>query len=204
MIVDTIASSNTQAAARISRAVKTLLTLLMTDHPTPCAKERQIPGDCELEALAKKFGIDQSLFEPRPVALPTDGTSLVIAVDHNACILCDRCIRGCDVIKENHILGRMGKGYTSRIAFDLGVAMGYSSCVACGEYMVSCPTGALTFTSAIDADWHDEEAGRWRDPARQRTDWLTRLTFGLFRRHARPLQRARPGESSIQDGARAQ
>jgi ferredoxin len=204
MIVDTIASPSNQAAKRIDRAVKSLLALLMADHPTPCAKERQIPGDCELEALAKRFGIDHSPFEPRPAALPTDGTSLVIAVDHNACILCDRCIRGCDVIKENHVLGRMGKGYSSRIAFDLGVAMGYSSCVACGECMVSCPTGALTFTSAIDADWYEEEAGSRRGHAQRRTDWLSWLTFGLFRRQARPLQRARPGESSIQDGARAQ
>jgi ferredoxin len=204
MIVDTIASPSTQAAGRIDRAVKTLLALLMADHPTPCAKERQIPGDCELEALAKRFGIDQSPFEPRQVALPTDGTSLVIAVDHNACILCDRCIRGCDVIKENHVLGRMGKGYASRIAFDLGVAMGYSSCVACGECMVSCPTGALTFTSAIDAEWYEEEAGRRRGHAQRRTGLLNWLTFGLFRKQARPLQRARPGESSIQDGARVQ
>jgi ferredoxin len=204
MIVDTIASPSTQAANRIGRAVKTLLALLMADHPTPCAKERQIPGDCELEALAKRFGIDQSRFEPRPADLPTDSSSLVIAVDHNACILCDRCVRGCDVIKENHVVGRMGKGYASRIAFDLGVAMGYSSCVACGECMVSCPTGALTFTSAIDADWYEEEAGTRRDSAQRRTDWLNRLTFGLFRRQARPLQRARPGESSIEDGAKAQ
>ena len=204
MIVDTIASPNTQAADRIGRAVKTLLALLMADHPTPCAKERQIPGDCELEALAKRFGIDQSPFEPRLAALPTDDTSLVIAVDHNACILCDRCIRGCDVIKENHVLGRMGKGYASRIAFDLGVAMGYSSCIACGECMVSCPTGALTFTSVIDADWYEEEAGRRLGPAQRRTGWLNWLTFGLFRRQARPLQRARPGESSIQDGVKAQ
>ena len=45
-------------------------------------------------------------------------------------------------IKQNHVIGRMGKGYTARIAFDLDVPMGSSSCVACGECMVSCPTGA--------------------------------------------------------------
>jgi len=98
----------------------------------------------------------------------------------------------------------MSKGYTSRIAFDLGVAMGSSSCVACGECMVSCPTGALTFTSAIDADWYEEEAGGRRGHAQRRIDWLNWLTFGLFRRQARPLQRTRPGESSLQNGARAQ
>ena len=35
----------------------------------------------------------------------------VIAVDHNACILCDRCVRACNDIRDNHVIGRMGKGY---------------------------------------------------------------------------------------------
>jgi ferredoxin len=205
MIVDTIASPNAQAAERIDRSVKALLALLMADHPTPCAKERQLPGDCELEGLAKRFGVVKIPFESRQVTLPTDGSSLVIAVDHNACILCDRCIRGCDVIKKNHVLGRTGKGYTTQIAFDLGVTMGRSSCVACGECMVSCPTGALTFKEAIDADWYEEEARSRHGHARQRrTDWLNWLTLGLFRRPARLLQRVRPGEPSGQDGARTQ
>ena len=74
----------------------------------------------------------------------------MIAVDHNACILCDRCIRGCDVIKHNHVIGRMGKGYTARIAFDLDAPMGGSSCVACGECSDDCPTGALTHRRVIE------------------------------------------------------
>ena len=82
--------------------------------------------------------------------LPRDESSLVIAVDHNACILCDRCVRGCDVIKENHVIGRMGKGYTARIAFDLDVPMGASSCVACGECADDCPTGALDHKRVIE------------------------------------------------------
>ena len=67
-----------------------------------------------------------------------------IAVDLDACILCDRCIRGCSEIRENFVLGRMGKGTNAGIAFDDNEPMGESSCVSCGECMVSCPTGALT------------------------------------------------------------
>src|SRR6185369_15705724 len=73
-----------------------------------------------------------------------DDSSLAIAVDHDACILCDRCIRGCNEIRENFVLGRMGKGTKAGIAFDNNVPMGNSTCVSCGECMVSCPTGALT------------------------------------------------------------
>src|SRR5208337_2811847 len=42
------------------------------------------------------------------------------------------------------VLGRMGKGYSAGIAFDLNAPMGDSTCISCGECMVSCPTGALT------------------------------------------------------------
>jgi CRP-like cAMP-binding protein/Fe-S-cluster-containing dehydrogenase component len=81
---------------------------------------------------------------------------VVIAVDHNACILCDRCIRGCNEIRGNEVLGRQGKGYKAGIAFDLNDLMGASSCVSCGECMVSCPTGALTNRGAVQTDaWKD-------------------------------------------------
>src|SRR6476661_4472 len=74
----------------------------------------------------------------------TDSSNPVIDVDHDACILCDRCVRACDDIQGNDVIGRSGKGYTTRIAFDLNQPMGESSCVTCGECVAACPTGALT------------------------------------------------------------
>ena len=68
----------------------------------------------------------------------------MIAVDHDACILCDRCVRACDDIQGNDVIGRSGKGYTTRIGFDLDQPMGESTCVSCGECVAACPTGALT------------------------------------------------------------
>ena len=68
----------------------------------------------------------------------------MIAVDHDACILCDRCVRACDDVQGNDVIGRSGKGYATRIAFDLNDPMGKSSCVTCGECVQACPTGALT------------------------------------------------------------
>jgi len=128
---------------KVLNARKTLLELLMSDHPSPCARQEK-SGDCELEALAKAAGITQPRFAKRTVVRGKDDSSLAITVDHDACILCDRCIRGCDEVKNNFVLGRMGKGYSAGIAFDLNAPMGDSTCISCGECMVSCPTGALT------------------------------------------------------------
>src|SRR5437879_13784384 len=133
---------------KVVNARKTLLELLMSDHPWPCARQ-QNSGDCELETLAKAAGASPSRFAKRTVARGKDDSSLAIAVDHDACILCDRCIRACDEVKSNFVLGRMGKGYSAGIAFDLNSPMGDSTCISCGECMVSCPTGALTNKSVV-------------------------------------------------------
>jgi CRP-like cAMP-binding protein/Fe-S-cluster-containing dehydrogenase component len=133
---------------KVLAARKTILELLMADHPSPCARQEK-SADCELETLAAAAGITQSRFARRTVSRGKDDSSLAIAVDHDACILCDRCIRGCDEIKTNFVLGRMGKGYAAGIAFDLNSPMGDSTCISCGECMVSCPTGALTNKSEV-------------------------------------------------------
>jgi CRP-like cAMP-binding protein/NAD-dependent dihydropyrimidine dehydrogenase PreA subunit len=122
---------------------RTLLELLMADHPAPCARQ-QHSGDCELEQLAAHAGIEHPRFPKRSTPRGHDDSSIAIAVDHEACILCDRCIRGCDAIRHNWVLARRGKGYQAGVAFDNNLPMGDSSCVSCGECMVSCPTGALT------------------------------------------------------------
>src|ERR1700678_3596815 len=135
-----VVSTNSE---KVKQARSTLVELLMSDHPSPCARERQ-SGDCELEALATQNNCLQSRYSPHTMRRGVDDSSMSIGVDFDACILCDRCIRGCSDVRENFVLGRMGKGETTRIAFDNNQPMGESSCVSCGECMVSCPTGALT------------------------------------------------------------
>src|SRR4029077_2189019 len=89
-----------------------------------------------------------------------DASSPVFTVDHGACVLCDRCIRACDDVMENHVIGRTGKGATVGIGFDLNDPMGESSCVQCGECMVSCPTTAITFkpVAQVKVSTHDRSA----------------------------------------------
>ncbi|MGH3980802.1 MAG: formate dehydrogenase subunit alpha [Pseudonocardiaceae bacterium] len=130
----------------VERSRATLTELLIADQPPAQRDPKQTTtGDNMLLELADRYGVSRE-----GTALPcgsgrgTDGSNPVIAVDHDACILCDRCVRACDDIQGNDVIGRSGKGYPTRIAFDLDDPMGASSCVTCGECVAACPTGALT------------------------------------------------------------
>ncbi len=146
------------ATEGVERSRATLVQLLMADQPPPEEDPKETTtADNELLALAHRYGIarEDSLpcaagraggFRPGLPLASGRGEDLsnpVIAVNHDACILCDRCVRACDDIQGNDVIGRSGKGYTTRIAFDLDDPMGESSCVTCGECVAACPTGAL-------------------------------------------------------------
>ena len=109
---------------KMERSRKMLAELLLADHPIPCVKHQK-NGDCELELLGERYGLlkvsstrrkdgqgkgNAIRFRPHISEDGHDISSPVIAVDHNACILCDRCIRGCDDIQNNEVIGRTGKG----------------------------------------------------------------------------------------------
>ncbi len=147
MIVHTINSqSDPEAAARVKAASQTVVELLVADHLPD--SELDAPGN-ELAAISQRMGIERSRFEPRTLQRGQDNSSQMILVDHDQCILCGRCQRGCNWVKRNNVIGRGEKGYSSRIAFDLDDPMGQSTCVSCGECAISCPTGALEFQQSF-------------------------------------------------------
>jgi len=142
---------------------RVLVELLMADQPPAEHDARESTlGDNALFALARRYDVRpkrhlrDSEATPRPARM-RDDSSPVIAVDHAACILCDRCIRACDDLQHNEVLGRSGKGAHTRIAFDLSVPMGESRCVACGECAAVCPTGALV-DRPVDAPLRPRDA----------------------------------------------
>ncbi len=134
----------TTTSDEIERSRATLTELLAADQPAPEDDPKQTTtGDNLLLELVGRYDVTVGGL-PRGHGRGTDVSNPVIAVDHDACILCDRCVRACDDLQGNDVIGRSGKGYSTRISFDLDDPMGASSCVTCGECVASCPTGALT------------------------------------------------------------
>jgi CRP-like cAMP-binding protein/formate hydrogenlyase subunit 6/NADH:ubiquinone oxidoreductase subunit I len=172
MFVNTLAGPDGQ---RVRRAVKVLLELLAADHLPKSDDSSRPPSELarliaelnrtvqkhDAEAKARGSWLTPERFAPQqPWELPVDESSPLIRVDPSACILCDRCSRACSDVKQNFVIGRTGKGYTARIGFDLNDPMGGSSCVECGECMLSCPTSALEFHEPVEkSDWFLEQVG---------------------------------------------
>jgi NADH dehydrogenase/NADH:ubiquinone oxidoreductase subunit G len=136
----------TTNSAQVEGHRRMLTQLLLSDYPERSVRD-EATGEDELLNLARGYGLASTPFPDgtrKETARGADDSSFVIAVDHQACILCDCCIRACDELQNNDVIGRTRRGYKARIAFDLNAPMGESTCVACGECMAVCPTGALT------------------------------------------------------------
>lgn len=100
-------------------------------------------GYCELQKLGYEHGIEHVRYNYLFPALPVDNSHPYIAVDHNRCTLCGRCIRACDEWNGAHVLDLDNRGSKTMLIADNGVPMGQSSCVSCGTCLAVCPTGAL-------------------------------------------------------------
>ena len=125
------------ASERARKSQQLVLELLLADMP-----ERGYTRHNELDVWAARLGVGKPRFAPRaqPAA---DLSHPAIAVNLDACIQCTRCLRACRDAQVNDVIGLAGRGEHSKIVFDMDDAMATSTCVACGECVQACPTGAL-------------------------------------------------------------
>ncbi|AMR81091.1 formate dehydrogenase subunit alpha [Cupriavidus nantongensis] len=122
---------------RARRAQRTVLELLQSDMP-----EAEYTRNNELDQWAARLEVGKPRFAPRE-RVAADLSHPAIAVNLDACIQCTRCLRACRDEQVNDVIGLALRGDDARIVFDMDDPMGASTCVACGECVQACPTGAL-------------------------------------------------------------
>ncbi|WP_192035183.1 formate dehydrogenase subunit alpha [Halomonas sp. YLGW01] len=86
-----------------------------------------------------------------PAAPAQDRSHSAMRVNLDACIECTLCVRACREVQVNDVIGLAHRGTASKIVFDFDDPMGESTCVACGECVQACPTGALMPATLVDA-----------------------------------------------------
>ena len=126
--------------ARALHSQKMVLELLLADMPLQGTSPYRL--DSELDQWVAKLNVFSPRFEARE-PVEHDLSHPAIAVNLDACIQCTRCIRACREEQVNDVIGYAWRGKHSEIVFDMGDLMGESTCVACGECVQACPTGAL-------------------------------------------------------------
>ena len=116
---------------------RSVIELLLADAPGTQA----LKHDSELAHWATATGARAQHFVSR-APQPEDRSHPAMAVSRDACIQCTRCIRACRETQGNDVLGLAFRGGHAQIVCDQNDPMGASTCVACGECVQACPTGA--------------------------------------------------------------
>jgi len=147
-----VVKTTTERARSIRR---TIIEMLLADQPPPA---RAHDRSSHFWDMAAQAGVTTSRFpalESGSVPLP-DASHVAMHVYLDACIQCNLCVRACREVQANDVIGMAGRGHQSYPVFDFADPMGDSTCVACGECVQACPTGALIEASVVDDAGHGD------------------------------------------------
>ncbi|MGC6529406.1 MAG: formate dehydrogenase subunit alpha [Candidatus Puniceispirillaceae bacterium] len=136
----------TSQSERADTARKMVMELLVADQPPQASAH---DPESRLWQFAEQQEVTDSRF-PAAFAPEADSSHPAIAVNMDACIQCNLCVRACREVQVNDVIGLAGRGADAHIVFDFGDDMGASTCVGCGECVQACPTGALMPKTVLD------------------------------------------------------
>ena len=135
-------------SARVLQARKTVVELMISDHPMDCLKCGK-SGDCELQDIATRLGIDDVRITGKTQSnYPIDSTFTLVR-DMNKCIMCRRCETMCNEVQKVGALSAVSRGFEAVIQPAFESPLAQTKCVNCGQCVAVCPTGALMQKDAV-------------------------------------------------------
>jgi len=138
---------------KIRKARRHILDLMLANHVGECYSCIR-NGNCELQDLAKDYGITEYPFgHPNKNVKPVDCSSMSIVRDMDKCILCRRCVRSCVDLQEVGVFGVKERGDKSYISTFGDRGMEDVICINCGQCVNRCPTGALHEKDQTEEVW---------------------------------------------------
>ena len=136
----------------IIEARHVMLDLIISNHDKDCLTCTRM-GNCELQALASKFGIQSIEYKGERKESEIDNLSPSIVKDPNKCILCRRCVAVCKNIQKIGAIDCGNRGFESSISTSYNKSLKDTNCVYCGQCIEACPTSALREKENIDEVW---------------------------------------------------
>ncbi len=138
--------------ARAIKSRRTMVELLLSDHPTDCLVcERN--NNCQLQSLAANLGIRKIKYEGAMSEYKKDSSSEALYRNSNKCIMCRRCETMCNEVQTVGIYSAVDKGFETVVSPAFGLPMIDTQCVFCGQCTQVCPTAALTEVSHVAKVW---------------------------------------------------
>ncbi|MFQ5626504.1 MAG: molybdopterin-dependent oxidoreductase, partial [Methyloligellaceae bacterium] len=137
----------TTSSERAKKSREMVFELLLSDQP---ARDAAHDPNSRFWEWVDDMGVKPVSRFPRRKQLKPDSTHAAIAVNLDACINCNLCVRACREVQVNDVIGMAYRGAGAKVVFDFDDGMGSSTCVACGECVQACPTGALMEANLLD------------------------------------------------------
>ena len=135
------------ASERARKSRQMVFELLLADQPL---REQSHDPASKFWGWIDAMNVTPVSRFPKDQRPPADPTHSAIAVNLDACINCGLCVRACREVQANDVIGMAYRGHGAKVVFDFDEGMGRSTCVACGECVQVCPTGALMERSLLD------------------------------------------------------
>lgn len=135
-------------SAKVVEARKTILELILANHPTDCLTCEK-NGGCRLQDYCFQYGVKETRFTGEKHTYPLEDSNPYIVRDMNKCILCGKCVRTCAQVEDRAVIDYAYRGFNTKVATAMDEPLGESDCVFCGRCVAVCPVGALTYKSMI-------------------------------------------------------